>query len=96
MMCYTNEQKNLISAMIGVNFMARKLSPSLRDSFNQAYIALESDSLCEKDLRLIASALELLTPQSCQSCNKEGYRDMIEALGVTRRMLSETASKVPS
>lgn len=90
-MCYTVEQKNLIGAMIGANIMGRTLSPALRDSFNRAYAALEADRLSKKDLRLIESALELLTPQSCQSCSKEGYRDMIEALAVTRRMLSEAA-----
>ena len=95
-MCYTNEQKNLIGAMIGANFMGRQLSPGLRDSFNHAYVALESNSLSAKDLRLIESALDLLTPQNCQTCNKEGYRDMIEALAATRRMLSEATAKIPA
>lgn len=88
-MCYTTEQKNLIGAMIGANFMGRSLSPDLRNSFNRAYADLEADALTARDLRLIKSALELITPQSCQSCSKEGYRDMIEALNATRRMLSE-------
>ena len=75
--------------MIGANFMGRSLSPDLRNSFNRAYADLEADALTARDLRLIKSALELITPQSCQSCSKEGYRDMIEALNATRRMLSE-------
>ena len=88
-MCYTKEQKDLIGALIGAHFMGRNLSQSLRDNFNKAYANLQSDRLSVGDLRLIASALDLITPQSCQTCNKEGYRDMIEALAVTRHMLSQ-------
>ena len=88
-MCYTDEQRILIGAMIGANFMGRNLSPDLRDGFTRAYADLESKNLTTRDLRLIQGALELMTPRSCQSCNKEGYRDMIEALYATRRMLSE-------
>ena len=84
-MCYTDEQRILIGAMIGANFMGRNLSPDLRDGFTRAYADLESKNLTTRDLRLIQGALELMT----QSCSKEGYRDMIEALYVTRRMLSE-------
>ena len=87
-MCYTAEQKNLIGALIGANFMGRNLSTSLRDSFLRAYSHLENDMLLPEDLKLIANALELITPQSCQSCSKEGYRDMIEAIAATRMMLS--------
>ena len=85
-MCYTAEQKNLISAMIGANFMGRNLSTSLRDSFSRAYRHLENDMLLPEDLKLIASALELITPQSC---SKEGYRDMIEAIAATHMMLAQ-------
>ena len=88
-MCYTVEQKNLIGALIGTNILGRKLSSSLRDSFSRAYLNLENDKLLPEDLKLIASALELITPNSCQSCNKEGYRDMIEALTATQMMLSQ-------
>ena len=89
-MCYTAEQKDLIGAMIGANFMGRNLSPTLRNSFNQAYRDLESDELSSDDLRLIKSALELITPQSCQTCSMEGYRDMVEVLAATRCMLAES------
>ena len=92
-MCYTAEQKNLIGAMISANFMGRNLSPSLRSGFIQAYKDLESDDLSSDDLRLIKSALELITPQSCQSCSKEGYRDMVGVLAATRCMLAESISK---
>ena len=88
-MCYTAEQKNLIGAIIGADFMGRNLSPSLRSSFTQAYKDLENDELSSDDLRLIKSALELITPQSCQTCNMEGYRDMIDALTTTQRMLTQ-------
>ena len=88
-MCYTAAQKNLIGAMIGANFMGRNLSASLRDSFSRAYRHLENDMLLPEDLKLIASALELITPQSCQSCSKEGYRDMIEAIAATHMMLAQ-------
>ena len=89
-MCYTAEQKDLIGAMIGANFMGRNLSPALRNSFIQAYRDLESDELSSDDLRLIKSALELITPQSCQTCSMEGYRDMVEVLAATRCMLAES------
>ena len=92
-MCYTVEQKDLIGAMIGANFMGRNLSPVLRNGFIQAYRDLESDELSSDDLRLIKSALELITPQSCQSCSKEGYRDMVEVLAATRCMLAESMSE---
>ena len=88
-MCYTVEQKNLIGALIGTNILGRKLSSSLRDSFSRAYLNLENDKLLPEDLKLIASALELITPNSSQSCNKEGYRDMIEALTATQMMLAQ-------
>ena len=88
-MCYTKEQKDLIGAMIGSHIMGRNISQSLRENFNRANAHLQEDRLNAGDLRLIASALDLLTPQSCQSCNKEGYRDLIEALTATRRMLAQ-------
>lgn len=88
-MCYTTEQKNLIGALIGANIMGRKLPPALRSAFNRAYVDLENDQLSVEDLRLIASALDLITPQSCQTCSKEGYRDMIDVLTTTRMMLSQ-------
>ena len=87
-MCYTREQKDLIGALIGAHFMGRNLSTSLRDSFNRAYANLQNDRLSVGDLQLIENALDLLTPQSCQTCNKEGYRDLIEVLTATRRMIS--------
>ena len=87
--CYTTEQKDLIGAMIGAHFMGRNLSPSLRDSFTRAHAHLLSDQLSADDLRLIANAINLLTPQTCQTCNMEGYRDMIEVLTTTQRMLSQ-------
>ena len=89
-MCYTAEQKDLIGAMIGANFMGRNLSPALRNSFIQAYRDLESNELSSDDLRLIRSALELITPKSCQTCSMEGYRDMVEVLAATRCMLAES------
>lgn len=93
-MCYTAEQKDLIGAMIGANFMGRNLSPSLRNGFIQAYRDLENNELNRDDLRLIKSALELITPQSCQTCNMEGYRDMIDVLTTTRMMLMQAPVEV--
>ena len=92
-MCYTPEQKNLIGAMIGANFMGRNLSPALRSDFMRAYRDLENDELSSDDLRLIKNALELITPQSCQTCNMEGYRDMVELLATTRYMLARSTSE---
>ena len=89
-MCYTAEQKDLIGAMIGANFMGRNLSPILRSRFIRAYRNLESCELNSDDFRLIINALEL--PQSCQSCSKEGYRDMVEVLTAAQRMLTQTLS----
>ena len=91
-MCYTAEQKNLIGAIIGANFMGRNLTPTLRSKFIRAYRNLESDELNSDDLRLIINAIELLTPQSCQTCSMEGYRDMVEVLTATRRMLTQIIS----
>ena len=88
-MCYTAEQKDLIGAMIGANFMGRNLSPALRSGFIQAYKDLENDELSRDDLRLIKSALELITPQNCQTCSMEGYRDIVEVLTMTQAMLSK-------
>ena len=87
-MCYTTEQKDLIEALIGAHFMGRNLSPALRAGFNRMNAHLHEDRLNAGDLQLIANALDLLTPQSCQTCNMEGYRDLIETLAVTRRMIS--------
>ena len=50
---------------------------------------IDNDKLLPEDLRLIANVLELITPSSCQSCNKEGYRDMIEAIAATHMMLAQ-------
>ena len=91
-MCYTNEQKALIGGVIGSHFMGRNISQSLRDSFAQAYAHLQTDKLSAADLRRIESALAFLTPQTCPTCNKEGYRDMIEALMATRLMLREVSA----
>lgn len=88
-MCYTVEQRDLITTLIGNNILVRRLSSPLRDSFSRVYRNLENDNLLPEDLKLIASALELITPNSCQSCNKEGYRDMIEALTATQMMLAQ-------
>ena len=88
-MCYTVEQRDLIATLIGNNILVRRLSSPLRDSFSRVYRNLENDNLLHEDLKLIASALELITPNSCQSCNKEGYRDMIEALTATQMMLAQ-------
>lgn len=88
-MSYTDDQKALISGLIGTQFMGRNLTESLRERFVTAFGHLQDDHLSTGDLSLIASALELMTPQSCPSCNKESYRDMIEALTVTRLMLSK-------
>lgn len=88
-MCYTVEQRDLIATLIGNNILVRRLSSPLRDSFSRVYRNPENDNLLPEDLKLIASALELITPNSCQSCNKEGYRDMIEALTATQMMLAQ-------
>ena len=88
-MCYTNEQKALIGGVTGSHFMGGNISQKLRDSFAQAYAHLQTDKLDAADLRRIESALAFLTPQTCPTCNKEGYRDMIEALMATRLMLRE-------
>ena len=78
--------------MIGSHFMGRNISQGLRDSFAKAYSHLQTDKLDANDLRRIESALEFLTPLTCPICNKEGYRDMIEALMATRLMLREASA----
>lgn len=88
-MCYTSAQKDFIGGIIGSHFMGRNISPQLRDSFRTAYAHLEADKLDVRDLRRIESLLEFITPQTCQTCNKEGYRDLIEALMATRLMIRQ-------
>ena len=86
-MCYTEEQKALISGLIGTQILGRAQSKTLRESFYTVHERLHKGELGYSDLRRIESALELVTPQSCESCNKEGYRDLVETLMVTRLMM---------
>lgn len=88
-MGYTDEQKALISGVIGTQILGRMSSQSLRERFFAVHEHLLQGRLDHSDLKRIESALELVTPQSCQSCNKEGYRDLIETLMATRLMLKE-------
>lgn len=89
-MTYTEEQKNLISALIGTKIAPRTKSASLRQSLIVANEHLYSGALDESDLLLINSALELLVSPTPENSSKEEYRAMIEALMVTRGMLKET------
>lgn len=88
-MSYTDEQKALISGVIGTQILGRTRSEKLRESYFAVHRHLHEGRLDRDDLRRIESALELVTPQSCQSCSKEGYRDLIETLMATRLMLRE-------
>ena len=86
-MGYTDEQKALISGVIGTQILGRISSEKLREKFFSVHEHLHQGELDRADLQRIESALELVTPQSCQSCSKEGYRELIEALMATRLML---------
>ncbi len=88
-MCYTEEQKAIISGVIGTQILGRTRSEKLRERFYVVHKHLHQGQLDHDDLQRIENALELVTPQSCQSCSKEGYRDLIEALMATRLMLRE-------
>lgn len=88
-MSYTEDQKALISGVIGTQILGRISSEKLRERFFAVHEHLHQGRLDRSDLQRIESALELVTPQNCQSCNKEGYRDLIEALMATRLMLRE-------
>ena len=86
-MSYTEEQKTLIGGVISVQVLGRHLSDSLRQLLSEVYAHLQTNQLSDRDLRVIASALELVTPQHCSDCAMEEYRDLIGALMVTRRMI---------
>ncbi len=88
-MTYTPAQKDLISALIGTKIAPRTKSPSLRQSLVEANEKMYKDALTASDLILINSALELLVAPTPVDSNKEEYRDLIEALMVTRGMLAE-------
>lgn len=88
-MTYTENQKNLISSLLGTRILPRTKSPSLKDSLIAAHARMYSDALTESDLLLIDSALELLVAPTPEDENKEEYRELIEALMVTRGILRE-------
>lgn len=90
-MSFTEQEKGIISGIIGAYFMGRNISQQLRESFIEVHTHLQSDSLNKHDLRRIKSALEFVTPQSCESCNKEGYRTLIETLMKTNLLLQNAA-----
>ena len=90
-MTYTENQKNLISSLLGTRVLPRTKSPSLKDSLIAAHARMYSDTLTESDLLLIDSALELLIAPTPEEENKEEYRELIEALMVTRSLLRERA-----
>lgn len=91
-MSYTDEQKALISGVIGTQILERTRSEALRASFYAVHEHLHQGRLDRADLKRIESALELVTPHTCQTCNKEGYRELIEALMATRLMLREATA----
>lgn len=88
-MTYTAEQKDLISALIGTKIAPRTSTASLRQAFLAAHERMYRDTLTGSDLNLIHSALELITPEKPEDSSKEEYRELIETLMVTRRMLRE-------
>ena len=88
-MSYTTAQKNLISSLIGTKILPRTRSASLKDSLVAAHARMYDDDLTASDLLLLSSALELLITPTPADENKESYREMIEALMVTRAMLAD-------
>ena len=86
-MSYTEEQKALIGGVISVQVLGRHLSDSLRQLLSEVYAHLQTNQLSGRDLRVIESALELVTPQRCPDCPMEEYRDLIGTLMVTRRIM---------
>ena len=88
-MTYSTEQKDLISALISTKIAPRTKSPSLRQSLVEANGGMYKDTLTASDLILINSALELPVAPTPVDSSKEEYRNLIEALMVTRGMLAE-------
>ena len=86
-MRYTEEQKALIGGVISVQVLGRHLSDSLRQLLSEVYAHLQANQLTDRDLRVIESALELVTPRQCSDGTMEEYRDLIGTLMVTRRMI---------
>lgn len=90
-MKYTEDQKTLIGGVLSVQVLGRHLPDPLRKLLAEVYEDLQSDRLNARDLRIIESALELVTPQRCAACSMDEYRDLIGALMATRRMMSRKA-----
>ena len=88
-MNYTESQKNLISSLIGTKIAPRTKSESLRQSLAAAHERMYGDTLTASDLILLGSALELLVAPTPEDSSQEEYREMVEALVVTRGMLRE-------
>jgi len=88
-MNYTEGQKNLISSLLGTKIAPRTKSPSLRRSLEAANERMYGDALTSSDLILLSSALELLIAPTPEDSSKEEYRELVEALMVTRGMLRE-------
>ena len=88
-MNYTESQKNLISSLLGTKIAPRTKSASLRRSLEAANERMYGDALTASDLILLSSALELLVAPTPEDESKEEYRDLVEALVVTRGMLRE-------
>ena len=88
-MTYTDSQRNLISSLLGTRILPRTKSASLKDALIAAHARMYDDTLTTSDLLLIDSALELLVAPTPEGENKEEYRELIEALMVTRGILRE-------
>lgn len=91
-MTYTEDQKALISSLLGTKIAPRTKSPSLRQSLVAANERMHAGSLTESDLLLIGSALELLVTMTPENGSKEEWTALVEALTVTRGMLAQAES----
>jgi len=89
-MTYSEDQKALISSLLGTKIAPRTKSPSLRQSLLAANERMYAGTLTESDLLLIGSALELLVTGTPESGSKEEWTALVEALTVTRGMLAQT------
>lgn len=92
-MVYTEEQIALISGVIGTQILIRTRSEKLRETFYSVHERLTRRQLDHADLMYIKNMLELVTPSTCQTSSKEGYRDLVEVLAATKLMLREDTLK---
>lgn len=82
-------QKHLITHLVTTRILPRTRSDSLQEQVVTALEHLADDKLTAGDAILLESAMELVVSETPENENKEGWRDLVEAL-LTLRGLRKT------